>query len=478
MTTLIFTVGYIVIIILTILHLITTGSRPSKTLSWMIAIISIPVMGLIGYYAVGINRRKLKFFEKAKRKKVEQYYHKLMEYHRAQDAIKTQMITVEDTLMLSKLISKTSLFRPTQGNAIRVLYDGKETFDEIFAAMREAKKFIHVQYYIFEEGVLANQFLEIFAEKISEGVQVRFIYDGFGSIGLSKGFRTKLSEAGVKSCSFLPIGFKRIDSTLNYRNHRKIVVVDGKVGFTGGINVSDKYINGDPHLGRWHDLHVRLEGPVVASLNAVFIMDWFYGGQENELLDKIYLPPPREVGASVAQIVQSGPDTKFASVQQQYFHLINRADRYIYIANSYVIPGEAILMALKTAALSGIDVQLLLPEKSDSNLVKWTIRSYLPELIEAGVRIHLFQDGFLHSKLIIVDDEIASVGTANLDVRSFEQNFEVNALIYDEQITKELKAHFLSDCRKSRLYTESDVRARNRRTMILEGVARVFSPLL
>lgn len=471
------TIVYIGLVLYALYHLILTGERPVKTLAWLIAILTIPFVGLFMYYLIGINRRRLKFNKKSARKHVKSYHKKIAALQKSRFAVDKSNWSVGEA-QLERLIRVNSSFVATQGNLIRPLYNGSLTFEAIFEAMEEAKHFIHVQYYIFEEGDLTNRFLEIFRRKADQGVKVRLIYDGLGSFGLSRSYRQRLDDAGVEHACYLPIVSKRIDSTLNFRNHRKIVIVDGEIGFTGGINVTDKYIKGDPELGDWYDIHLQLEGPAVASLNAVFLMDWYYGNDNGELLDDDFFPIPKRAGNMVAQIVHSGPDNSFSSVQQQYFQLINRANKYVYIANSYVIPGEAILLALKTAAISGKEVRLLLPKHSDSKLVEWTIRSYLPELIKANIKVYLFDKGFLHCKMVLVDDEVASIGTANLDIRSFEQNFEVNVLMYDEDITRELKNHFLSYCSMSELYTEEDVKNRSHRTKILEGMARVFSPIL
>ena len=468
---------YLGLVLYALYHLILTGQRPAKTLAWIIAIITVPVVGLILYYIVGINRRMLKFNKKIARRRVASYHKKVTALQKAQFGADTSDWSNTES-QLERLIRINSSFPATDGNLVDPLYNGELTFDAIFEALGNAEHFIHVQYYIFEEGELTEKLFTIFRRKIKKGVKIRLIYDGLGSFGLSRAYLDRLDEIGVEHICYLPIISKRIDSTLNFRNHRKISVVDGKVGFTGGINVTDKYIHGDTRNGRWYDIHVRVEGPAVASLNAVFLMDWYYGSEDGELLSDIYFPPMKKIGDTIAQVVHSGPDTSFSSVQQQYFQLINRANKYVYIANSYVIPGEAILLALKTAAISGKDVRLLLPKNSDSKLVEWTIRSYLPELIKANIKVFLFDKGFLHCKLVLVDDEIASIGTANLDIRSFEQNFEVNLLMYDEEITKELKGHFLSYCSLSTQYTVEDHRNRSHRAKILEGLARIFSPIL
>jgi cardiolipin synthase len=272
--------------------------------------------------------------------------------------------------------------------------------------------------------------------------------------------------------------FGRLLSSINYRNHRKIVIVDGRIGFTGGINVSDKYVIGDPILGNWYDMHLQLKGTIVNSLQAVFAMDWSFASGTVNLLSTKYILKHTAPGRSIAQIVASGPDSDFSSVQQLYFSIINNAKDYVYITNPYIIPGEAILEAMQVAAMSGVDIRLLLSTNSDSFLVKWNVRSYFENLLEAGVKIYLYPDGFLHSKVIISDDALTSIGTANLDIRSFEQNYEVNALIYDSKITIDLKQDFLTDCCKSTLMSYEQHLKRPKIERLKEGLAKVFSPVL
>lgn len=344
--------------------------------------------------------------------------------------------------------------------------------------MESATQFIHIQYYIFEDGTLAQRFLNILKQKVNEGVEVRFMYDDLGSRLLSNKYLKLLKNAGVEVFSFLPMRFGRLISSLNYRNHRKIVVVDGLVAFTGGINVSDKYIKGDAHLGVWHDMHLQLKGPIVNSLQSVFAVDWSFASGKDDILSTKYFTTHHSAGKSIAQVVSSGPDSDFSSIHQLYFSIINRAKDYIYITNPYIIPGEALMQALQVAALSGIDVRLLLSSNSDSHLVKWTVRSYFEDFLEAGIKIYLYPDGFLHSKVIISDDELTTIGTANLDIRSFEQNYEVNVLVYEKAMTQKLKIDFLKDCEKSHQISYTNFIERPKLERLKEGIAKIFSPVL
>ncbi|MGB5553015.1 MAG: cardiolipin synthase, partial [Flavobacteriaceae bacterium] len=379
---------------------------------------------------------------------------------------------------LVRLIQKTSHFSPTAQNEVHFLKNGKITFETIFEALEAAESFIHLQYYIFEDGELADRLLSLFEDKINKGVVIRLIYDGVGSFSLTKSYLIKLKGIGVEVFPFLPFKFGRFLRSLNYRNHRKIIVVDNKFAFTGGINVSDKYLKGDPNLGKWHDMHLKIEGPAVSHLNSIFLWDWRLVSEQPIDASVESKSNVSESGKAMVQIVANGPDDDFPAIEQVYFSIIGQAQHYLYITNPYIIPGHAIMTALETAALSGIDVRLLLSAKNDSRLVNWSVRSYFEPLLKAGAKIHLFPEGFLHSKIMISDDSIASVGTANIDVRSFEQNYEVNAIIYDTDFAEALKEDFLNDSGKSQEITYAEHMKRPWLDKLKEGAAKVFSPVL
>lgn len=476
-------ITYLLATIGVVINLLISGARPTKTMAWLLVVVVLPVIGIILYLVFGVNRRKYKFYKIKEAQRVKKYLSRKDGFY--QDHFTEQALLPENRDIYRKipqLISQNSRFLPYPGNKVKLLRNGPATFDAIFEALEKAEKFIHIQYYIFEEGEITERLKEIFKKKAREGVEIRVLYDGIGSQGLSNNFINELQEEGCSLSCFLPIANLRPTSTLNYRNHRKILIIDGKIGFTGGINVTDKYIRPDAGpLGIWHDMHLRLEGPVVNSLQAVFVTDWNFANQREEngdLLKDFYFPKSEEKGDAVAQIVASGPDSDFSSIRQAYFSLITQADDYVYITNSYVIPGDAILTALQTAALSGVDVRLIIPETSDSIVVKWGVRAYFEDLLRAGVRVYLYQNNFLHSKTLVADDEVISVGTANFDLRSFEQNFEVNALVYEQSLAKDLKSYFLEDienCEELKLETFKDRPVGDK---IKEGLAKIFSPIL
>lgn len=467
MWTAIFIGIYVLITLSIVLSIILYGAKPSKSLAWLLAIFALPVGGIILYLLLGRNRRKRKLIRLKK-----DMFNKLPWPNSEQVNVFNGRYR-----KLMKLSYKNSHFPPTSNNQLQLLKDGRTTFEAIFEALENAKVQIHIQYYIFEEGELATKLFELFEKKINEGVVIRMIYDGIGSFSLSKKYLKLLLNIGVEAYSFLPFKFGRYLSSLNYRNHRKIIVVDGEIAFTGGINISDKYLKGQVGLGKWHDMHLRLEGPSAKQLDQVFMTDWF-------LVSTKLLQPLTITGSSIekvsnelVQIVAGGPDDDFPVLEQTYFSMINMAEKYIYITNPYIIPGQSLIRALQTAALSGVDVRLLVSENADNKVVSWSVHSYFELFLKSGIKIYLFPDGFLHSKIMVSDDAISSIGTANLDDRSFEQNYEVNAIMYNKEFAKLLKEDFLNDSLVSNelLYDQFIQRPWSKK--IKEGFGKVLSPL-
>lgn len=469
---------YPILTVVAIYAVIRDGSRPSKVIAWILVLVALPVVGIILYSFLGKNLRKERQFSRKQAHDVQVL----------DDLVKQQLVRfdqaetnhspiVHDYRRLAHLQLRSGKFLLLPGNRAQVLQDGEETFKAIFAALEQAQNFIHIEYYIFEEGELADRIAAILTEKVQQGVKARLVYDGVGSWSLSKAYCQRLKEAGVEVFPFMPVRFGPLANRLNYRNHRKIVVVDGRIGFTGGINVSDKYIKGDPKLGHWRDTHLQLEGRAVNFLQYVFLTDWQFVSGQN-LLKEEHFPEYEPAGNTPVQISASGPDSTYASIHQAYVSMLYSAQQYVYLANAYLIPDDSLLLALKSTALSGVDVRLMIPEASDSFIVKWSSRSYLEELMVAGVKVYFYQKGFLHSKVMVVDDALASVGTANLDIRSFEQNFEINALMYDEGIARQLKARFKTDMQDCRLLDLDTYRQRPQLDKIKESVFRLVSPVL
>ncbi len=469
---------YVITIISTVIIVVLENRSPQKTISWMFVLVLLPVFGLLSYLVFGQSFRKQKMFnhkELGDLKWLQVMSHDQSLRLEKSRLIKDERIHEKKNVMTLLLNNSKALL--TGYNRVKVLNDGKETFTSIFKALRKAKDHIHLEYYIIEDGELASELLEILVQKAKEGVEVRVIYDGVGSWKLSNKYVEELKSAGAQVYAFLPVRFPILTSRVNYRNHRKIIVIDGKAAFVGGLNFADRYLHGIPEIGDWRDTHLKIVGEAASSLQIVFLIDWYFVRQE-VLLDQKYLPYKKVKEKCLLQITASGADSDWASIMQAYFSAITSAKSNVYISSPYFMPNGSILMALKTVAMSGVDVRVLIPQKSDSFMTYWGTLSYVEELLEAGVRIYFYRAGFNHSKIMMVDGIMSTVGTANMDVRSFEQNFEVNALIYDEVATMALRTRFLTDLEASEELHLSDWQKRSKGQKLKESMARVFTPLL
>lgn len=466
--------------IITIYRIIRDTHTTAKTFAYILLTVLVPVAGSIFYFSFGINYRKEKMFTK----KIIEDSHlfqeiedRIMSNSRKIISEHTQELAdVDDMVQLLLNDSKIAI----SFNTTSLLINGEEKFPEVYKSLEAAEKFIHIEYYIVEEGVVAERIFEILMRKAREGVAVRFIYDDFGSSGLKRKTIRALREAGVQLYPFYEIRILFLANRLNYRDHRKIIIVDGHEGFIGGINLSDRYINNEPGKLFWRDTHLKIEGPAVNYLQYHFIASWnFCSDQRLEVTRNFFPYPFTEVkGEDLVQIVAGGPDYPRSSIMLSYFTAIVIAKQKVYITSPYFIPNESIFDALKKAALSGKDVRLLLPGISDSRIVNAAARSYFTDMLLAGVKIYLYRKGFIHAKTILVDESLSMVGTANMDVRSFDLNFEINAVLYSKKINRQLCDVFLKDLEDSDEILLQDWLARGKWAEFQDACARLLSPLL
>lgn len=477
--------SYLALVVVTIALLIHEKRDPVKAWAWLLVIALVPVAGMLIYMLFGRNHRRRKFFSRAGLKNLAGFQKQVRRQLRELRALGQEeedfpegspAANARDNLGIITLLLNNSGALLTLHNRPKILQGGKQTFAAIFEALEGAQRSIHLEYYIFEDDRVGRRIGRILMQKARAGVEVRLIYDDVGSWNLSRRFLRKLRAAGVETGCFMPVAFPWLTSRVNCRNHRKILVVDGTLGFTGGVNIAERYLTGN-HLGKWRDTHLQIEGEAVHTLQGVFMVDWYFTTR-GLLPFKKYLPPIEVAEQSLVQIATSGPDSDWAAIMQAFFAAINRAADHIYIASPYFLPNQAILTALKVKALSGVDVRVLIPSRSDSHIVYWATRSYIGELIDAGIKVYLYTDGFNHAKLMMIDGDFCSVGTANMDMRSFEDNFEVSAILYDPVIAAQLERQFLRDLERSVRMTEQKWDERPLRHSIYESLARLFSPLL
>lgn len=450
---------------------------PAKTMAWLLVLFLLPIVGFVFYVLFGQNYRN-KFRSRKKgalaRTKLDEKAHYQKEMINFMDLFEADDSYVNNRL--TNLLLKNANAPISTNNWVEILTNGESTYRAMIDAMENASNHIHFEFFIIRNDNIGNLMKGILIRKAKEGVKVRVIYDSVGCWRLGKDYIRALKDAGVEVKPFFPVVFPILSRELNYRNHRKIIVVDGRVGFVGGLNIGDEYLGANKHLGFWRDTHIKVLGESVYSLQDIFLSDWhFLTGQTMEESDMF--PKLGDCGTTMMQIVESGPDSDWQALLQAYFTMIATAEDRIWIATPYLVPEQSILMGLKTAALSGVDVRIVIPAKPDHFFVYWASRDNIETLLEAGVKIYCYNKGFIHSKIILVDGIGASVGTANLDIRSLEINFEVNAFIYDSAVVQRLESDFYADLMESTALDLETFRARPRWHKLLEACGRLVSPL-
>lgn len=472
------TILYFLTVVFIAVLIILENRNPVKTISWILVLVLLPFAGIVIYLFFGQEYRKNKMYSRKGLRDLEKLRNLTLEQLDNLPKNHYQLnrkIYAKKHLMNLMLSNSNAIL--TNNNQLTVLRNGDETFPEIFSCIEQARHHIHLEYYIIENDTIGNMLRELLIRKAREGVEVRLIYDDVGSWQLKKKFIRSMSDAGVKVDCFMRVRFPMLTSRVNYRNHRKILVVDGETAFVGGLNFADRYQNGVPGIGPWRDTHLKVVGGAATALQIIFMADWYFVSKE-VFKGKKYFKPFEYGDGKLVQVTASGPDSDWESISQAYFSAIASATECVYVSTPYLMPTADIVTALKTSALSGIDVRIIVPGISDAITPKWATNSYIEELLVAGVKVYFYRAGFTHSKVIVVDNVFASVGTANLDFRSLETNFEVNAMIYDEEIAGILAGQFLEDQEKSEQVLLDEWIDRPRISKIKESFARILSPML
>jgi len=450
--------------------------HPTQTLTWLVVLGSFPIVGFIFYLLFGRNYRKERIYRK-------KYFLDKEAFIKIEREIKIGTIRKFNALEahqrnLFRLAERLGNSPISFGTITKILTDGEETFSSIMEELQKAKHHIHLEYYILRNDQIGQDIKKVLISKARNGVKVRVLYDAVGSWKLSKKYILELREAGVEVVAFGPVKLPFLNSKFNFRNHRKIIVIDGSVGYVGGLNIGDEYLGRNESIGFWRDTHLYVRGEAVRSLQLIFLQDWYYMTNDSFLTEEYLTPTTEEDSHGGVQLIAGGPDNEWSVIKNIFFSMITSATESIWIATPYFIPDEDIFSALKIAALSGIDVRILMPNKPDKRIVFHASRSYFPDLLEAGAKIYEYNKGFMHSKIIIVDGQIASIGTCNMDMRSFHLNFEVSAFLYKTRSTQKLVEDFQKDIDCA---TELELTAFQKRHLgykILESTSRLLSPLL
>jgi len=475
---LILVIVYYIIVVLAVVHVVMDNRQPAKTMAWTLVIWFVPIVGIVFYLFFGVNTRKERMV--SQRSLDELSKRSMLGFVEQQD-----LQLPDEYKPVIDLFINQSLSLPFKGSEVEVYTDGYQFFPALLSAIASAKNHIHLDMYIFEDDALGYLIADMLIDKAREGVEVRVIYDNVGCWSVKNEFFERMREEGIEVVTFLPVRFPSFTSKVNYRNHRKLIVIDGVTGFTGGMNIALRYVkgtNGQP----WRDTMVRMTGTGVYALQRAFLIDWYFADR-TLLNDRKYYPNRIEAkkhgetmaSGSLLQIVTSSPVVPYPEIMQGFVWVIHAAKRYVYIETPYFLPTESVLFALKTAAASGIDVRILAPIENDAWFAEWAGRSYLREAVEAGIKVNLYSAGFLHSKLMVCDDNISTCGSTNLDFRSFENNFEANAFFYGKDVALRMKQIFLNDEAQSVPLTSLPHRIRPKfMVRLAESFIRLLAPLM
>ena len=471
---------YVAIVIAVCLRVIYETRSATKTMAYLLLILFIPIGGIVFYILFGINFWKTKLYSRKSMddEKMLNSLKKEMEIY-MRETISPLDLSADNNRELAVMLEKELRSPLTRRNKVKLLLNGEEKFPEVLEALRNAKHHIHIEYYIYEQDEIGEQIEELLILKANEGVEVRFIYDDFGSPNIKKKIEERMRRAGIQIYPFQKVHFYLLANRLNYRNHRKIIVIDGETGFTGGINVCDKYINNGSQKLFWRDTHLRIEGPGVFYLQYLFLTDWNFCSGKVLTPEKLHFSVPAHCKDDCfLQVAASGPDSTQPSILFSLLQAIYLARKEILITTHYFIPGDSILQALRIAALSGLSVKLLVPGIADSRLVNAASKSYYEDLLCAGVDIYMYQKGFVHAKTLVADGILSIIGTANMDLRSFELNFEVNVMLYDRKFSEQLRAVFFKDLEDAEKIDKDAWCQRPAYKQLPERIARLFSHVL
>lgn len=463
---------YLAITIGGIVAVLMDNKQPEKTMAWILVLCFMPIVGIIFYLFFGQNTRKEKVIS-------ERSMDLLMKRSMLEFAEQENLHIPRRNRPLMKLFTNQNWALPFKDNEVSIFTDGYEFVSTLLYNIGQAQDHIHLDTYIIEDDPLGNLVADALIDKARQGVEVRLLYDDVGCWRVKDRFFNRMKVAGIQVYAFMPVRFPAFTGKVNYRNHRKLCVIDGKVGFIGGMNIALRYVKGTARQ-TWRDTHLCIRGGAVYAIQRAFLVDWYFVSR-TLVTDRRYYPPVDKTidNNCLTQIVTSSPVSPWPDIMQGYVRVLLQAHRYVYLESPYFLPTEPVLFAMRTAALSGVDVRLIVPRHGDAKLVEWASRSYLMEVIEAGVKVYLYEPGFNHSKILVSDDNLSSCGSTNIDFRSFENNFEANAFFFNEGMALRLKKVFLTDQAQSTLVDDvSYFIKRPFLQRLLESLVRLLSPLL
>ena len=462
---------YALIVVYTMIRVLMDNRQPVKTMAWLLILTFMPIVGIIFYFFFGQNTRKERYISQRSMDLLTK--RSMFEYVEQSDL---RLPYTHKALM--NLFTNQSMALPFKDNDVEIFTDGYVFFQTLLATISHAHHHIHLDTYIIANDPLGRLVADTLIDKSREGVEVRLIYDGVGCWNVPNSFFERMREAGIDVHAFMPVKFPAFTSKMNYRNHRKLCVVDGEVGFIGGMNIALRYIKGTKRQP-WRDTHLLIRGGAVYGIQRAFLIDWYFVDR-SLITNHKYYPEisPLIDNQCIAQVVTSSPISPCPDIMQGYVRILMEARRYVYMETPYFLPTEPVLFALSTAAKAGVEVCLMIPMYNDARLVEWASRSYVHEMAEAGVKVYLYKTGFNHSKLLVCDDSLSTCGSTNVDFRSFENNFESNVFFYDEGMALRMKSIFLHDLKECVPFDDEAYNHRSNALKLWESLIRLLSPLM
>jgi len=476
---LIIVVLYYGIVAILFFRILLENKNPLKTQSYLILMVLLPIIGMMIYLFFGINFRKKKLYSRKGfiDQKIIQNWIKTYD-NLLRDSLDDVQDYLNEKAKLPFLFWRNNFSALTSNNVVQIFTNGEEKYPVLLEKLNAALHHIHLEYYVLENDNIGKKIMNVLCERAESGIEVRMIVDALGSNNLPNGTIKRLKNSGIQFYEYHPVIFTLLANRVNYRDHRKIVIIDGKTGFVGGINVADKYINGPDSKTYWRDTHCMIKGDAVYSLQILFFLNWYFVSKNLTLPSPEYFPKITQKEGTITSIISSDPDSDYPNLMEGYFSMINSAKNEILIITPYFIPNESILTALKTCAKGGVKIILLLPENTDSIFVHAASLTYMGELLKNDIHIYLYTKGMIHSKVMIIDEELSTIGTANMDYRSFDNNAEVNAVFFDKKLASELKNQFLKDLESAEKLDYIAWKNRSMKIKLAGSFGRLIAPLL
>ncbi len=462
---------YILTVLTVIVLVLSENRNPVKSMAWVLVLVLLPVLGLVIYLIFGRSLKGMSLISRSHLRELR----RLNDFPNDNDHEKDLS---DDTHQIISLVNKLAGPHLFVGNDIEVFTTGQDKFDALKRDILAAQDYIHVQYFILENDKTGSELIQLLIDKAREGVQVRVLYDYVGSFYMHSNVLKRMRAAGIEVHPFLELTFMQFAFRINWRNHRKIVVIDGKVGYVGGMNIADRYVVGDKKWIPWRDTHLRITGESVAALQYSFAIDWDFTTRNLLTSPTMHYTERPETPEYMVQMMSSGPTNRWNNISFVFFKAITLAKRCVYIQTPYFLPSDSLLKALQSVALAGVDVRLMIPRQSDSAMLRLATGSYIKECLLSGIKIYLYEPTIIHAKVLIVDDEFVTTGSTNFDFRSFEHNFEFNVLVYSKEFNSKMKATFEDDMNQCTRLTLSKWKQRPMLQKALESIVRLISPIL